>query len=58
MIQPACKLLYKILCISHVTEYGQQGVSGFVQENVDITPCKSETFLTLTELPLDEKIIL
>jgi len=30
ILQPVRKLLYKILCISHVTEYGQRGVSGFV----------------------------
>ena len=53
ILQPVRKLLYKLLCISSVTEYGQQHVDSFVQVRIDVTPCKSETLSALTELSFD-----
>ena len=57
-LQPVRNLLYKLLCISCVTEYGQHGVNEFVQLRIDVTPCRPETLSTLTKLPFDVKIIL
>ena len=56
VLQPVRKLLYKLLCLSHVTEYGQNSVAGFAQLAINITPCEPNTLSTLTTLPLDVKI--
>ena len=55
-LQSVRKLLYKLLCLSHVTEYGQCGVDDFVQLTINITPCKPDTLSALTSLPLDVKM--
>ena len=55
ILQPVRKLLYKLLCLSHVTEYGQDHIDGFVRLRIDITPCKPETLSALTKLPFDIK---
>ena len=56
ILLPVRKLLYKLLCIPHVTEYGQRCIDNFVQLKIDVTPCKPETLSTLTKLPFDIKM--
>ena len=55
ILQPIRKLLYKLLCISCVTEYGQDHIDNFVQLRIDVIPCKPETLSGLTKLPFDIK---
>ena len=55
-LQPVCNLLYKLLSLSQVIEYGQHGVVGFLQLEINIMPCKPETLSALTILPLDVKV--
>ena len=55
-LQPIRKLLYKLLCLSRVTEYGQCGVGGFDRLTINITPCAPDTLSALTLLPLDIKM--
>ena len=56
ILLPVRKLLYKLLCISHATEYGQHHIDSFVQLKLDVTPCKPETLSILTKLPFDIKM--
>ena len=54
--QPVRKLVYKLLCISSVTEYGQLGVDRHIQVEIKVSPCKADTILTLRGLPFDQKV--
>ena len=55
-LQPVRMLLYKLLCIPRVTEYGQHGMDTFGRFIIKVKPCKPETLRDLTELPLSLKI--
>ena len=52
-LQPVRELLYRLLCISCATEYGQRGMNRFVQPIVLVNPCEPETLTVLTTQPLD-----
>ena len=56
ILQPVRKLLYRLLCISDVTEYGRRGMRRFVQPEVSVNPCEPETLSVLTTLPFDVRI--
>ena len=56
ILQPVRMLLYKLLCLSGVTEYGQHGMNKFVQLEVDVTPCEPVTLSDLTAQPPHIKI--
>ena len=45
ILQPVRELLYKLLCLSHVTEYGQRCIDTFIQQKIEIIPCKPESKL-------------
>ena len=56
ILQPVRMLLYKLLCISRVTEYGQHGMDTFGRSIIKVKSCKPETLRELTELPLSLKV--
>ena len=56
ILQPVRMLLYKLLCISDVTEYGQRGMNQFVHPKVSVTPCRPVTLLDLNAQPPHVKI--
>ena len=55
-LQPVRMLLYKLLCISRVIEYGQCGMDTFDRLKINVKPCKPETLSVLTKLPFSTKI--
>ena len=55
-LQPVRELLYKLLCISRVTEYGQYGMVKFGQFIINVYPCEPETLQALIKLPFSLKI--
>ena len=56
ILQPVRNLLYRLLCISRVTEYGQSRMDKFCELSISVTPCKPETLSALTLLPFSIKI--
>ena len=56
ILRPVRMLLYKLLCISHVTEYGQYGIDKFGQFEINVIPCEPETLSVLTKLPVSLKV--
>ena len=58
ILQPARKLMYKLLCVPHITEYGQLGVDGYTKVEIDVNPCKVDTISALRDLPFDQKVVL
>jgi len=58
IMQPARELIYKLLCIPHVTEYGQLGIDGYTKVEINVNPCKVDTISALRDLQFDQKVML
>ena len=60
VMSPVRSIIYKLLCCSSVTEYGQDKIDGFVEKTVDIIrPCIPRDFHALrAQLSPDQKISL
>lgn len=50
-------LIYKLLSIDHVTEYGQRGVHHFTMKEIRVIPCGKHTLFHLQQLPFRQKVI-
>ena len=55
-LQPIRMLLYKLLCVPYVIEYGQHGMDKFKKSTILVDQCEPETLSRLSELPFNIKI--
>ena len=56
MLQPVRMLIYRLLCISNITEYGQAKFNGFEKKKIDIHPYVENSMHSLRRLPFEIKL--
>ena len=57
ILEPVRRLIYRLLCIRNISEYGQLNVNRFVKERIRLCPYKEHTMHSLRRLSFNAKPI-